>query len=112
MENPIDVRYEELNLLDQELLEAKDQEKRCRQRKKILEHQSKELKRKERDHRLYTRGGMLEKFLREPLLLTNDHVFRILQESFSKESVRNLENSLISEVTEALMNKTESEETT
>ena len=37
MEKLIDVRNEELNLLDQELLEARNQEKRCRQRKKILE---------------------------------------------------------------------------
>ena len=33
---------------------------------KVLQHQLKQLTRKERTHRLCTRGGMLESFLQEP----------------------------------------------
>ena len=42
---------------------------------KALEAEEKELRRKERNHRIFTRGGMLEAFLLEPLLLTNDQVY-------------------------------------
>ena len=45
---------------------------------KALEAEEKGLRRKERNHRIFTRGGMLEAFLLEPLLLTDDQVHEIL----------------------------------
>lgn len=38
---------------------------------KALEAEGKSLLRKQRNHRIFTRGGMLEAFLQEPLLLTD-----------------------------------------
>lgn len=101
----------ELDRIDQEIQQARDEERHFRQQKKILAHQGKELERKARNHRIYIRGGMLEKFLREPLLLTNDQVFQVLQESFRHDSVRDLESKLIAETTEALTKGAEDEET-
>ena len=110
--NPVNETVQsELDRIDEEIRKAKDEERYYRHQIKILRHKGKELDRNARDHRIYTRGGMLEKFLRAPLLLTNDHVFRILQEAFHYESVRNLESKLIAEVTEALAEEAESEET-
>lgn len=110
--NPVNENTQsELERIDQEIRKAKDEERHYRQQKKILAHQGKKLERKARNHRIYVRGGMLEKFLREPLLLTNDQVFRILQESFSHDSVRDLESKLIAETTEALTKEAENEET-
>ena len=101
----------ELERIDQEIQQTREEERHYRQQKKILAHQGKKLERKARNHRIYVRGGMLEKFLREPLLLTNDQVFLILQESFSRDSVRDLESKLIAETTEALTKEAENEET-
>ena len=101
----------ELNRIESELQEAVDKERFYLQQKNILKQKGKNLQRKERNHRVFTRGGMLEKFLREPLLLTNDQVFRILQESFGQESVRKLEDKLITESTEALVGTVKSMDT-
>jgi len=110
--NPVnETMQSELDRIDQEIQNAKDEERYYRHQVRILRHKGKGLDRKVRDHRIYTRGGMLEKFLREPLLLTNDQVFRVLQEAFHYESVRNLESKLISETTEALAEEAAREET-
>ena len=101
----------ELNRIESELQETVDKERFYRQQKKILEHKGKSLQRKERNHRIFTRGGMLEKFLREPLVLTDDQVFRILQESFEHESVRKLEDKLIAESAEVLVGTVKSLDT-
>ena len=110
--NPIKENTQsELERIDQEIRKTKDEERYYSQQKKILARQGKELERKARNHRIFVRGGMLEKFLREPLLLTNDQVFRVLQESFRHDSVRDLESKLIAEATESLAKTAESEET-
>ena len=48
-------------------------------KEKQLESEMKLLTQKERTHRLCTRAGMLEKFLREPSLLTDDDVMELLR---------------------------------
>ena len=66
-------------------------EKQLRQmldKKKLLIHQTKQLERKERTHRLIQRGAMLEKFLQNPLILSDDAVMEILKLAFDKEDVR------------------------
>ena len=55
-------------------------------REKQLEHERKRLTRSERTHRLCTRAGMLEKFLREPTLLTDDDVMELLTFLFHGEA--------------------------
>jgi len=57
---------------------------------KALEYEMKRLTRAERTHRLCTRGGMLESFLPDPLLLTDDDVMEILRFIFHGENARKL----------------------
>ena len=57
-------------------------------REKQLEHERKRLTRSERTHRLCTRAGMLETFLREPTVLTDDDVMELLTFIFHSEAVQ------------------------
>ena len=54
---------------------------------KILEAQKKELRRKQRNRRIFTRGGMLESFLQEPLIMTDEEVHDFLLEVFRMPEV-------------------------
>ena len=54
---------------------------------KIREAQKKELLRKQRNRRIFTRGGMLESFLQEPLIMTNEEVHNFLLEVFRMPEV-------------------------
>ena len=54
---------------------------------KYLESQEKQLTRKERTHRLCTRGAMLEKFLGCPNELTDEQVEEILKIAFHPEAI-------------------------
>ncbi|MBQ8763424.1 MAG: DUF3847 domain-containing protein [Clostridia bacterium] len=54
---------------------------------KYLKSQEKKLTRKERTHRLCTRGAMLEKFLGCPNELTDEQVEEILKIAFQPEAV-------------------------
>ena len=54
---------------------------------KALEAEEKSLLRKQRNHRIFTRGGMLEAFLQEPLLLTDDQVYSLLKVIFHRPEV-------------------------
>ena len=53
------------------------------------------LTRNERTHRLCTRAGMLETFLREPTLLTDDDVMELLRFIFHGEAVQKKLDMLI-----------------
>ena len=66
---------------ERKLTAAKHKEKR-------LESEIKRLTRSERTHRLCTRAGMLETFLREPTVLTNDDVMELLTFIFHSEAVQ------------------------
>ena len=59
-------------------------------KKKILEHQVKQLTRKERTHRLCTRGAMLESFLLRPEVLTDEDVMDILKQAFSQSGMKEI----------------------
>ena len=73
---------------ERKLTAAKHKEKR-------LESEIKRLTRSERTHRLYTRAGMLETFLREPTVLTDDDVMELLTFVFHSEAVQKKLNMLI-----------------
>ncbi|OLA25308.1 MAG: glutamyl-tRNA amidotransferase [Faecalibacterium prausnitzii] len=62
--------------------------RRAQHEEKILEHQIKQLTRKERTHRLCTRGAMLESFLIRPEVLTDDDVMDILKQAFSQTGMK------------------------
>ena len=55
---------------------------------KALQREMKKLNRAERTHRLCTRAGMLEAFLKEPTLLTDDDVMDILKQAFSQTGMK------------------------
>lgn len=57
-------------------------------RERQLQQEIKRLTRSERTHRLCTRGGMLETFLREPILLTDDDVMELLRFLFHSEAAQ------------------------
>lgn len=66
-------------------------------RQKYLESAEKKLTWKERTHRLCTRGGMLEKFLINPGVLTDDQVMEILKSAFRRDEVTALIHSFLRE---------------
>ena len=66
---------------ERKLTAAKHKEKR-------LESEIKRLTRSERTHRLCTHAGMLETFLREPTILTDDDVMELLTFIFHSEAVQ------------------------
>ena len=66
---------------ERKLTAAKHKEKR-------LESEIKRLTRSERTHRLCTRAGMLETFLKEPTTLTDDDVMELLTFIFHSEAIQ------------------------
>lgn len=79
---------EKLEKLNQQLAKGEARLRRAQHEQKILEHQVKQLTRKERTHRLCTRGAMLESFLIRPEVLTDDDVMDILKQAFSKTDMK------------------------
>ena len=75
-------------VLEKKLTAAKHKEKR-------LQSELKRLTRGERTHRLCTRAGMLETFLRKPTVLTDDDVMELLTFIFHSEAVQKKLNLLI-----------------
>ena len=73
---------------ERKLTAAKHKEKR-------LQSELKRLTRSERTHRLCTRAGMMETFLREPTVLTDDDVMELLTFIFHSEAVQKKLNLLI-----------------
>ena len=67
----------------------------AKHREKRLESEIKRLTRSERTHRLCTRAGMLESFLKEPTILTDDDVMELLTFIFHSEAVQKKLNMLI-----------------
>ena len=64
-------------------------------KEKQLQSELKRLTRSERTHRLCTRAGMLETFLKEPTVLTDEDVMELLTFIFQSESVQKKLNRLI-----------------
>lgn len=64
---------------------------------KILKREESELDRKARNHRIFTRGGMLEAFLIRPLLLTDEQIHAILKVAFHTKEVGELIERFIDE---------------
>lgn len=79
----------------------------AKHREKQLESEMKRLTRSERTHRLCTRAGMLETFLREPTLLTDDDVMELLTFLFHGEAAQKKLNSLIEKRKERLTTEAE-----
>lgn len=79
---------EQLEKLKQQKYVAEKKLTAAKHKEKRLESELKRLTRSERTHRLCTRAGMLETFLREPTILTDDDVMELLTFIFHSEAVQ------------------------
>ena len=86
---------EQLEKLKQQKYVAEKKLTAAKHKEKRLESELKRLTRSERTHRLCTRAGMLETFLREPTILTDDDVMELLTFIFHNEAVQKKLNMLI-----------------
>ena len=86
---------EQLEKLKQQKYVAEKKLTAAKHKEKRLESEIKQLTRSERTHRLCTRAGMLETFLREPTILTDDDVMELLTFIFHSEAVQKKLNMLI-----------------
>ena len=95
---------EKLEKVNQDIERTKNRLRRAEREEKILQHQLKTLNRKERTHRLCTRGAMLERYLPQPEILTDEQVNFILKTLFNSSNVSqifdkiSLKNQRMSEV--------------
>lgn len=86
---------EKLEKLNWELAKGEARLRRAQHEEKILEHQMKQLTRKERTHRLCTRGAMLESYFPHPEAVTDEQVSQILRVLFHQEAARQLMESIL-----------------
>ena len=86
---------EKLDKLRQERDRAERHLRKAANDEKALAHEMVRLTRAERTHRLCTRGGMLETFLHEPSLLTDDDVMELLTFLFHGEAAQKKLDMLI-----------------
>ena len=86
---------EQLEKLKQQKYVAEKKLTAAKHKEKRLESEIKRLTRSERTHRLCTRAGMLETFLREPTVLTDDDVMELLTFIFHSEAAQKKLNMLI-----------------
>jgi hypothetical protein len=86
---------EKLEKLKHEQYVAEKKLTAAKHKEKRLQSELKRLTRSERTHRLCTRAGMLETFLREPTVLTDDDVMELLTFIFHSEAVQKKLNLLI-----------------
>lgn len=88
---------EKLEKLEHEKYVAEKKLTVAKHREKQLQSELKRLTRSERTHRLCTRAGMLETFLKEPTLLTDDDVMELLTFLFHSEAAQKKLDMLIEE---------------
>ena len=91
----IPIENEKLKKLEHEKYIAEKKLTAAKHKEKQLESEIKRLTRSERTHRLCTRAEMLETFLREPTVLTDDDVMELLTFIFHGEAVQKKLNMLI-----------------
>ena len=92
-------REQERSKLEERITVAEQKEKRYTDQMKIMQREQERLERKKRNHRIFTRGAMLESFMRKPLLLTDDQVYRLLKTAFNVPAIQAEEAVLINEAT-------------
>ena len=80
---------------EEKIAQLQERQHYCKMQLKICEKKMKEYERKQRNRRIFTRGRMLEAFLIEPLLLTDDDVYDFLQTVFRMPEVDSLLQELI-----------------
>jgi len=81
---------EKLEKINQDIAKTERRLKRAEQEEKILQHQLKTLNRKERTHRLCTRGAMLESYFPQQEILTDEQVNMVLKILFNSNSINQI----------------------
>lgn len=88
---------EKLEKLEHEKYVAERKLTAAKHKEKQLQSELKRLTRSERTYRLCTRAGMLEAFLKEPTLLTDDDMMELLTFLFHSEAAQKKLDLLIEE---------------
>ena len=78
---------EEIKKLREEIEDANERLRYYSQQEKMTLSEIRRLTRRERTHRLCTRGGMVESFIKKPELLTDDQVMELLTLAFRQPEV-------------------------
>ena len=86
-----------LEKLNRQLAQGEARLRRAQHEEKILERQMKQLTRKERTHRLCTRGAMLESHLPHPESVTDEQVSTILKILFCRSDNKRLVAQVLAE---------------
>jgi hypothetical protein len=86
---------EALEKVKHEIAKAEDRIRYYEQQDKIMRSEIRRLTRKERTHRLCTRGGLVEHFILEPDLLTDADVYILLSALFESEETQEKLKALI-----------------
>jgi len=86
---------EKLEKINQDIEKTENRLIRAKQEEKILQHQLKTLNRKERTHRLCTIGAMLESYLPQSEILTDEQIGKILNIIFNKNDIKQILNKLL-----------------
>ena len=81
----------------EEAEKAERQKQFCENEIRIARTQIKCLTRKERTHRLCIRGGMLEKFIAQPDLVSDEQIIQMLSFAFHKNDVQGVLRQMIEE---------------
>lgn len=93
-------RAEQLEKMCKAILIASNRIRYYKQQDKMLQSEIKRLTRNERTHRLCTRGGMMEAFIREPEKLTDNQVMELLAVAFRQPKVSALLQKMLEEAKE------------
>ena len=88
-------REQEKEQLEQKIAQAEQKERRYAIEQRILFREQSQLERKKRNHRIFTRGAMLESFLKKPLLMTDNQVYELLKTAFGQSEVQAKETILL-----------------
>ncbi len=88
---------EKLEKLNQEIAKTQAKLRRMEHKEKMLEHQIKKLNRKERTHRLCTRGAMLESHLSHLESVTDEQVSTLSKILFHRSDIRQLMEKILEE---------------
>lgn len=92
---------EKLERIEQEIQKTEAQLRRAKHEEKILEHQAKVLTRKERTHRLCTRGAALESYFPDPEAVTNEQASLILKLLFHRSENRQIVEQVLAKKPES-----------
>jgi len=87
---------DKLEKLSQEIEKTEAKQRRAQHKQKMLEHQIRTLNRKERTHRLCTRGAMLESYFPHLESMTDEQVNTVLKILFSRSDTKRYVEQVLS----------------